>query len=154
MKKLLFLLFILFSIAARAQNYPDFGLNKIRIADSDRTIEAEIYPSGGPSAKANLFYYWYSANLIHTTQGGYSGDLLNGHYNEYYPNKNLKEQGTFKKGLKNGVWKTWNKNGTINHVENWKNGIRVTDEQASIWQRLKIFKRHQSLPADTVKKIK
>src|SRR3978361_1257752 len=101
MKKILVLLFCLIPVYCVAQKLPDFGLNRIRIAQVDKIIQAEIDPvSSEPSVKSKLVYYWYSANAIHITQGGFSGKLLNGIYTEYYLDRNLKEQGRFKKGLK------------------------------------------------------
>jgi antitoxin component YwqK of YwqJK toxin-antitoxin module len=153
MKALLFILISICSISASAQEIPDYGLNKIRINDPDKSIVAETIPiKDNPAVKSNLFYYWYSANLIHSTQGGYSGKLLNGQYSEFYLNKNLKVQGAFKTGLKNGVWKNWNSDGTINKVQTWKNGVLIPDGQPSFWQKLNIFKRKQNALTDTVNK--
>jgi antitoxin component YwqK of YwqJK toxin-antitoxin module len=129
---------------------PYMGLNKVRITEADKTIVAEIGPVNSlPKAKPNLFYYWYSANLIHSTQGGFSGTLLNGQYNEYYLNKNLREQGTFKNGLKDGTWKTWNEDGTLDKAATWKNGVIVTGTPPSFWKKLNIFKKRAKLPADS-----
>jgi antitoxin component YwqK of YwqJK toxin-antitoxin module len=152
MRKIFTLLLFLFSGHLYAQKMPDYGLYRVRLADSDKTIEAEYNPVDHlPSIKSDLFYYWYNASHVHSTQGGYSGQLLNGLYTEYYPNRNLKEQGVFKKGLKDGLWKSWNKDGTLNRVTSWNKGLAVTAETATIWQRLNIFKKSQS-SRDTVPK--
>ena len=45
---------------------------------------------------------------MHTTQGGYSGKLLSGPYQQYDGAKNLRERGQFNAGLKSGTWKAWN----------------------------------------------
>ena len=155
MKKILFIFFVIFSISANAQKLPDFGFNKVRIAEDDKTILAEIIPvNSNPKAKAHLFYFWYSANLIHVTQGGFSGKLLNGSYSEFYLNKNLAEQGAFKKGLKNGIWKSWNEDGTLNQVTRWKDGIIFVKKPSTFWKRFHIFKRkeRQSVPDSLTKK--
>ncbi|OKS87283.1 toxin-antitoxin system YwqK family antitoxin [Mucilaginibacter polytrichastri] len=121
MKKLILLL--LLPVSALAQKMPDMGLNKIRITEQDQTIVAEIEPvSGDIAIQDNKLYFWYSSNGIHTTQGGYSGRVLNGLYTAYYYNKNLKEQGEFKKGLKDGTWKTWNESGKLSKELTWKKG--------------------------------
>jgi antitoxin component YwqK of YwqJK toxin-antitoxin module len=107
------------------QKMPDYGLHKIRITDTDRTILAEIIPvNAPPETRNNLTYYWYAANRIHTLQGGFSGQLLNGKYTEAFLNTNLRMEGTFKKGLKDGIWKDWNERGVLLQVVKWKNGIR------------------------------
>lgn len=138
MRKILVILFLLGSASVYAQRLPDAGLSTVRINESTKTIVAEISQIGdNPSVKPGLFYYWYSANAIHATQGGFSGKLLNGRYTEYYLNKNLKEQGAFKKGLKSGTWRTWNEDGTVSQVSNWEKGVLVPNEPVSFWKKVK-----------------
>jgi len=147
MKRILLLLLLLTSGSAYAQKLPDIGLNKVHITEGDKTIVAEIYPLGSnPKVKADLYYYWCNANMIHSTQGGFSGTLLNGHYTEYYLNKNLKEQGAFKKGLKDGIWKTWSEDGTLNQASIWKDGLIVSETPISFWKKLNVFKRRAKRP--------
>lgn len=124
MKKILILLFFL-SENVLAQKLPSTGFDKIRIAEPNRTIQADLKPvTSNPEMEPDRLYYWYSGNSIHTTQGGYSGRLLNGVYLEYYLNKNLKEMGAFKKGLKDDIWKSWNENGILTQFHTWKNGVK------------------------------
>jgi hypothetical protein len=144
MKIILFPFFLLITIgSAYAQKMPEINYN-VRISEADKTIRAEINPIGSkPVAKPGLYYYWYGANIIHSTQGGYGGNLLNGQYNEYYLNKNLREQGIFKKGLKDGTWKAWNEDGTLSSTATWKNGIIVSDSSPSFWKRLNVFRKRE-----------
>ena len=124
MKKLLFILGF-FACQASAQKLPDYGQNKVRISQEERTLQFETIPvTSVPAVRAEKTYYWYSANGIHTTQGGFSGKLLNGSYRAYYPNKNLKEAGTFYAGLKDGLWKSWKEDGTLTREVSWKRGVR------------------------------
>jgi len=80
-----------------------------------------------PTRKFNIndkkIYYWYSGDTIVMTQSGYNGKLLNGIYSVTYPNKNLKEQGMFKYGLRNGVWKSWTPDGQLQSVITYDNGV-------------------------------
>jgi hypothetical protein len=154
MKNVFTLFLCVLSYTVYSQKLPDYGVNRIRIIQPDKTIVAEIEPvSSTPSVKQNLVYFWYSANTIHTTQGGFSGKLLNGLYIEYYLNKNLKEQGKFKKGLKDGVWKSWNEDGSLSITNTWKNGAEITDNKPSIWKRIHPFrKKHQT--ADSLNNTK
>jgi hypothetical protein len=153
MKRSILIVLLLISCAAYAQDYPDYGLTKMRLTDSGRVTELEINPIDHvPSIKTGLFYYWYSANQVHSTQGGYSGQLLNGLYTEYYRNKNLKEQGVFWRGLKDGVWKTWNQDGTLKQVIAWHEGAIASGKRLSFWQRLNIFKKNQAPSIDTTAK--
>jgi hypothetical protein len=125
MKKLLTLLFLFVFGIASAQKIPNYGFNKIRIAMADKVVQADLAPLKSDLAvETDKLYYWSSANAIHTTQGGFSGKLLNGNYIEYYLNKNLKVQGHFKGGLKDGIWKNWNENGMLTDLYSWDEGER------------------------------
>ena len=124
MKKLFFLLLFI-PLLSLAQRLPEDMSAKVRITEVGSTLVAEIYTVKSlPEIQNDRLYYWYSSNQIHTTQGGYSGRLLNGLYEEYFPNKNLKVKGEFKKGLKDGSWKAWLENGSLADETNWKNGIK------------------------------
>lgn len=67
-------------------------------------------------------YYWWGGIQVNKTQGGYSGKLLHGDFNCYYLNKQLREQGAFQKGLKEGQWKEWNEKGTLSLLTNYHKG--------------------------------
>jgi antitoxin component YwqK of YwqJK toxin-antitoxin module len=138
--KTLLLLLLIISGSVCAQKLPDDGFDKIRIALPDKTIQADLKPvASDPEMKTDRQYYWYSGNTVHATQGGFSGRLLNGLYEEYYLNKNLKEMGNFKSGLRDGIWRNWNENGTLLEFYTWKKGIRsgkysLFDEHGNIKQ--------------------
>jgi hypothetical protein len=139
---------------AHAQKLPDFGTDKLRIVLPDKIIVARTEPvASDPSVRPGLFYYWYSAGAIHSTQGGFSGKLLNGEYTEYYPDRNLKEQGHFKKGVKDGVWHSWNEDGTLAATVTWRDGAAVTVTKIPLWKRLHLF-RKKAKPADTLQQAK
>lgn len=124
MRKLLTLLLLFVFGVANAQKIPDYGFNKIRIAMGDKVVQADLSPlKSDPVVQTGKLYYWSSSNAIHTTQGGFSGKLLNGNYAEYYLNKNLKMQGQFRGGLKDGIWKNWNENGVLRELYTWHEGI-------------------------------
>jgi hypothetical protein len=167
MKRLLLLLTFL-PLFTFAQRLPDDGFDKIRIAGPNEIIQAELLPvSSDPVKKADRFYYWYSSNTIHQTQGSYSGRLLNGTYNKYYLDRSLKEQGEFKNGLKTNIWRSWNEKGILTEIYTWKKGLKngtytIYDDQGqvkesgkykddvlvkpdnrSFWKRLNIFKKGQ-----------
>jgi antitoxin component YwqK of YwqJK toxin-antitoxin module len=65
---------------------------------------------------------------------------LNGHYLAFYPDKNLKEDGYFKTGLKDGVWKTWNRKGDLTGVTTWDEGVEAPNDQ-SIWKKIPFINR-------------
>lgn len=151
MKRIIILFLISISGSVYAQKLSDYGIDKVRIIETDKIIEVEIIPfNSKPGIKSDRFYYWYDDNSIHSSQGGYSGKLLNGLYEAYYLNHNLKEQGTFKKGLKDGAWKSWKEDGTLSQAANWKNGVLVPENTASFWDKIDILKRKAKHPADSV----
>lgn len=164
---------LLLPVLALGQQLPPSGLDKIHIITDVLNIQAETLPvSDAPELHNDRFYFWYSANVIHSTQGGFSGRLLNGWYKAYYPNKNLQEEGIFKEGLKDGIWKTWNENGNLIEQYTWKKGLRsgkyfLCDDKgyiresgayknnvlqakdtSSFWRKLEFYKKKK---ADTVR---
>jgi antitoxin component YwqK of YwqJK toxin-antitoxin module len=94
-------------------NYPDHNITVFI-----KPVKGEVFPEG------DKLYYWYSANQIKVTQGGFSGSLLNGAYSEYYLNRNLKEKGEFKNGLKTGLWSSWKEEGILKEQITWYSGKR------------------------------
>jgi len=161
MKKLTLIIILLFGIGklyaqrgyvpnnnAYNQNYNNYNQSpsarpvnnvydmQIHITDSTQEITADIVPvKNDPKIKNDRYYYWYYNKIIHSTQGGYTGQLLNGHYIAFYPDKNLKEEGNFKAGLKDGTWKTWNQKGDLTNVTTWDEGIQVQGGQ-SLWEKI------------------
>lgn len=127
MKRFVYIIFLFASSALHAQRIPSFGLNKVRITAPGRTIVAEITVSTVSSPDHEKLYYWYGSNAIHVTQGGYSGKLLHGKYEEYYADKSLKEQGEFSNGLKDGTWKSWLESGALGELVNWHKGAKDGD---------------------------
>jgi hypothetical protein len=90
----------------------EFGLISI-IDDEEKKLDAKKY------------YHWYRWGAIYTTQGGYSGRLLDGSYSVFYASKQLKVQGEMKLGLRDGEWLFWNIQGNLKKVEHWKKGKRT-----------------------------
>ena len=77
---------------------------------------------GSVNIKSDRKYAWFSGNQIRYTQGGYSGKMLNGIYNEFYDTKGLKTQGIFEMGLKSGRWKSWGEDGVLDSIVNYSSG--------------------------------
>lgn len=74
------------------------------------------------SVSNDLLYAWYDNKVIHNSQGGYSGRLLDGSYTEYYPNRQLRSKGKYKNGVKHGLWKSWHPNGMLKSITHWRKG--------------------------------
>lgn len=131
----LLLLLTLFSVlhplqAQRFKNsdYKDIFEPSTRpISLSEKGIKTETSISLEPTSKkidGNRFYYWYKANKIMVTQGGFSGMLLHGDFKAFYRDDQLKESGVFKFGLKHGNWTEWDESGYIIKIVSWNRGIR------------------------------
>ena len=129
----------------------DSDYDEISIIDSTQEIRAQVLAyKTDPKIKNDRYYFWYLKNIIHSTQGGYSGQLLNGHYVAFYPDKNLKEQGNFKNGLKNGEWKSWNPKGDLTSVTEWNEGVQSPDGQQPFWRKMPFLKKKDTqVRADT-----
>lgn len=93
---------------------------------SDKDFRYEFYTTDKKiKTKSDKIYYWFKGGLIHNAQAGIAGELLNEKFTKMYHSNQLAEQGYFKNGLKNGLWKTWHKNGMIETTQKWSNGVRT-----------------------------
>ncbi|MFL5731298.1 MAG: toxin-antitoxin system YwqK family antitoxin [Cytophagaceae bacterium] len=118
-----FLIFLSFSVSAQ-KGFELPGSQRVVLNYIDHVVYANIlHEESKIKVDDDKYYYWYNANDIKTTRGGYDGKLLHGNYTEYYPNKNLKQKGEFKYGLKVGEWRNWNISGEFEEIYNWKKGV-------------------------------
>lgn len=122
---LLIVIFILTTNVVMGQySTKNFLSHKVIVNHDKYTVVAYVKPANRIYVESDRLYYWFSTNLIKSTQGGYSGKLLNGPYQEFFLNKNLKELGTFWAGLKVGKWKSWDENGKLKEECYWDSGKR------------------------------
>jgi antitoxin component YwqK of YwqJK toxin-antitoxin module len=113
----------LFIGTAQAQSYVEGYLtHKVTVHYPDHTVIAHVKPVANLSLDVNKMYHWFGANQINITQGGYHGKPLNGSYEDFYNNKNLRESGEFEKGLKVGEWKSWTDNGILKAQYQYSSG--------------------------------
>lgn len=92
---------------------------------SDVNFRYEFYTTENKvNPKKSKTYYWFKGGLIHYSQAGITGDLLNDKFIKMYHSNQLAEQGEFKEGLKEGLWKTWHPNGKIQTIQYWDNGLK------------------------------
>lgn len=95
---------------------------------SDKEFRYEFYTTNKKiKTNKDKIYFWFKGGNIHNSQSGFGGELLEDKFTKMYLNNQLAEQGFFKKGLKNGLWKTWYKNGTIETTQNWSRGLKSGD---------------------------
>ncbi|MCJ0743686.1 toxin-antitoxin system YwqK family antitoxin [Pedobacter montanisoli] len=124
---IIFLFSIISTLAVKGQSYKqplDITAYKHHIAYEDHKIAFYTQPSDKNLRKPDPLsnYYWFSNGQIRFTQGGYSGKLIHGLYSDYYLNNQLKEQGYFNMGLKEGEWKLWNEAGALKARINYRRG--------------------------------
>ena len=80
--------------------------------------------------KDNLEYNWYSEfSGVQKTKGGSSGKLLNGKFQEFWPDGKLHFETQYSLGLENGTNKEWNKNGDLFATMKYKMGVIVYSKQ-------------------------
>ena len=90
---------------------------------SDANYRYEFYTlSKNIKPKKNRSYYWFKGGAIHSSENGVAGELIDGLFTKTNHDNQLLEQGIFKKGLKNGIWKKWHLNGKIEVRQKWSNG--------------------------------
>jgi antitoxin component YwqK of YwqJK toxin-antitoxin module len=103
--------------------YKDITTNKVTLVQKEQVLVFFYSEKSKITKKFNdRSYHWYSGGQLNHNYGGYSGKLLDGSFNAFYLNKNLKETGVFRNGLKNGEWKNWYVNGQLMDVTKWKKG--------------------------------
>ncbi|MCR9171947.1 MAG: hypothetical protein NXI10_05620 [bacterium] len=156
MKYAVFVLGLLAASYVNAQDHlKDFSLKRslkqdglhlqFMVLDADKKGVRHHQPS--------KFYYWTKAQHVRATQGASSGLLLHGLFEAFYPDKQLAQKGSYKKGLKHGTWKYWHEDGTFQRVEKWSHGELsgkqlFYDEQGHLsrteWIRGTIKKRVQT----------
>lgn len=151
-------------VMAKGQRYvKDFLTHKVVVNQVDCSIVAYVKPVKQVSLDTDKRYYWFSTNQINSTQGGFSGKLLNGSYQEFYANKQLKESGYLNKGLKSGVWKSWNERGKLKEDYTWKYGSRSgvyhkydsigNVQETGVYKNNKLHGKQKSYTATGVKEL-
>jgi hypothetical protein len=129
-KKSLTLSFLLavFSSLFAQKEFEDINYNSQTISHAEYSERIE-FTDNDKIVKTNpdLEYTWLKNQTVLTTQGGYSGKLLHGNYESFYPNNNLMGKGKFSYGLKDGTWLYWREDGTLKTSEYWKNGQKEKD---------------------------
>ena len=117
MRRLLWLVAVLFLCS-----FSDTSLIK-RISDAQ--FRYEFYTTTKKvSPKSGRSYHWFKGGTIHNSEYGTAGELLTDNFSKFYHSNQLAESGTFKNGLKVGLWKTWHENGTLHTEAEWSGGTK------------------------------
>ncbi|GEM68742.1 hypothetical protein SMI01S_23480 [Sphingobacterium mizutaii NBRC 14946 = DSM 11724] len=96
--------------------------NRITINHDERRLESFYITDEKTIVRSEKFYYWYQSRKVQRTQGGFSGKLLHGSYQEFSGNKQLLKQGFYRKGLPHGEWKYWSDSQHLLKEEHWSKG--------------------------------
>lgn len=81
-----------------------------------------VYQEFSIKAKPSVTYFWHRNGQLHSTSGDYSGNVLHGISQEFDKSGRLLEKGSYYYGVKDGTWKSWDKNGKIIRLEKWDRG--------------------------------
>jgi hypothetical protein len=100
--------------------------DRVVINSPDSTVVTFVWPIQNREVKPqeDKVYYWFKADKVRTSRGGYGGKVLHGDYTVFYIDQNLKEKGRFSRGLKTGTWKSWYPNGELKEIVQWSGGQR------------------------------
>jgi len=99
------------------------GINRTHITFvKGDTVQRFTITDARPSPILGRFYYWQGPSQILRTTGAYDGKLLNGPYQLTSRNGNLLVSGSFHKGLKTGLWRTWQPDGIPITSAHWRRG--------------------------------
>jgi len=118
----------------------------ITIRENLKTLRFTLYSGDRPvKPKSGKKYYWYGTNRIQSTVGDYTGRVLDGTYMAFDDSGSLIEKGIFEKGLKEGRWVTWYRDGEVRYCMKYHRGV-AGDTIRSNWIK-KLF----SGKSDTVR---
>lgn len=122
MLKIAYLLLISFCLFLFMSFQKD--IRKISVSTENYKIEA-FTTSKQIKPKNNLTYYWYKSRKIYNTEGNFSGELLDDKYESFFFSGALHQKGHFNKGLKNGLWFTYDEKGNLIESKKWRNGKEI-----------------------------
>lgn len=109
--------------------------NKVRVSADSTSVYAVLSPDALHHLKKDSYYSWYDKGIIGSTQGGYSGKLLDGQFTSWYSaNKQLKMQGNYQMGLKDGIWMKWTAEGKMLERQKWKKGVMYVPKVRKSWK--------------------
>ena len=96
----------------------------VRLADQAGYVDASVLDeqAGTKHYDPALDYHWFRAQQLQVTRGGASGRLLDGPYQAYFPNGQLREAGSYEKGTREREWRAWSSTGELTATVEWKAG--------------------------------
>lgn len=109
-----------------SQSLPSWNQgNQITVVQGDTILSfAIVSPPGTLRTSTDLIYYWFDQGHIGKSQGGFTGQLLDGAYEAKLRKGGPIRKGNFRDGLRIGTWLEWYPNGKIKRSDDWRNGQR------------------------------
>lgn len=135
-----FIASIMLILSTQAFSQKDESLNQVKINYQDSIVTFYYTIKNLDRVSKNKTYTWYKSEKIHNTAFGYSGYLLDGMYVSFYRNGQLKSQGNYKMGCKNGIWKSWDENGVVVSVVN-QSKIKLRRKKKKVINKLELTKK-------------
>ena len=89
---------------------------------SGDTVQRFTTTRNKPSPRTDRMYYWQGPDHILRTLGAYNGYLLDGPYRLTDRTDRLLGSGTFRQGLKTGLWRKWRADGSLLSASHWRRG--------------------------------
>ncbi len=71
----------------------------------------------------NRYYFWSDRTKIFKTYGAANDLVLDGEFTKFYSDGQIFEKGKFDQGLKDGVWRIWNNDGSLQKEEFYDSGL-------------------------------
>lgn len=104
--------------------YKDLDRRSVVVKTDDDIIEAQVYEGiEEKKIKQDRTYYWYDHNMIMSSRGGFTGELLHGTFEVQYRSYQIKEKGEFRYGLKHGRWAKWYEDGNPKEFVRYRKGL-------------------------------
>lgn len=94
------------------------------IRDGDYDIVCHVALKQVNNYQNGRLYYWFKTGEIHTSISNAGGLVLHEEYSKFYRSKQLAEKGNFNYGLKDGEWRNWYENGGLKSIIDWKKGLK------------------------------
>lgn len=96
----------------------------IRLGTDSGYVSAQVTDAPLKRMRADREYHWVRSQNMMVTRGGVGGAVLDGSFSAFHPNGQLREQGEFRRGLKHGEWRTWDRTGRSMVSAQWHKGLR------------------------------
>lgn len=99
---------------------------KITLQQGDTMINIHI-TAARITPRPDRTYTWFANNRLYTTEGAYSGHLLDGSYEVLSKTGNLQTSGQYDNGKKVGIWRYFSKGALVRTVDMGREDVEETE---------------------------